>query len=266
MPVRATKMNGKSMRFLYNKEEILMEIGRELELEEKEMESGDTPRRLHEARHDLFSKLLVKAKEMEFLELSPEGDWYYLVLADIYGAKVQLSYSCEEKNKLNIQGAIFAEVKAKFITADEYGAFYNYPGDTIRRWIRRGKLPSAQKLGRSWVISQIEIPKGRGYAFRTYEWDRAECIFEGDMAFLNAYDGISLEQLKDGRFFLIPRTREACGLFANVVPLSEDMNQTGFVATQREKEHFELKLIENPFVKVLTRKLRERIISERQLV
>ena len=249
------KVSENSMRALYSKKDILLEIGLEMAKEKAKLEQSELPKRYHEARLALFDRLLAKVKDMRFLGINPGHNWYYVVYADVYGAKVELIYGTADENVYRVQRVVFAEVKAKLISAEDYGTAYNYPGDTIRRWIRRGKLPSAIKQGRSWSISELALPKGRGYEFRTYEWDRAECNFEDEMAFLNAYDGISLEQLKDGDFFIIPRIRDHCGLFIDVLPLAVKPDQEGKRLNQREKEHFELKLIENPFVRVLTAKL-----------
>ena len=46
--------------------------------------------------------------------------------------------------------------KEKYLTPEEISVQYNVKADTIRKWIRQGKIRAA-KLGRVWRISESDL-------------------------------------------------------------------------------------------------------------
>lgn len=237
------------MKIFFNKKEILEGIKADIDARLAGLTTSKLPSSYNMANIRIMQELLAKVEDLEFLPLPKNCGWNYIVYADEYGAKVELMYGYNKDGKIKLQRICFAEVKARMLASEEYGKDYNASAGLIRQWIRRGKLPNAQKYGALWRISELAVPEGRGYKFRIYTWNRAECVFENELAFLNTYDAVSLEQCKDGRFAIIPRTNHACGMLVNAYPLSEKPQQEAIFMTQKEKEALELKLIEHPFTK-----------------
>lgn len=67
---------------------------------------------------------------------------------------------------------ILAEVKCCYLTVEEYAKLYNVTTTTVRQWIRRGKLRTAKKAGRDWLIPELANPPKRGFESVTYYWNR----------------------------------------------------------------------------------------------
>lgn len=233
----------------FNKQEILAEIQRQIDERYAQLDTSRFPSAYNMAKIRILKELLAKSEKMLFLTLKPNEIWAYVVYADEYGAKVELICGYYTDTSITIQRTVFAEIKARMLDSEAYGHIYKVGAGSVRQWIRRGKLPNAMKVGSVWLISELALPKGRGYDFRVYVWDRAECYFEEDLAWLNNYDGVSLEQRQPDEFVIIPRTKHECGELVDVFPQSQQPELEGIVMDQKRKESFELKLIENPFVK-----------------
>lgn len=234
------------------KAEILENIKEEVADIYAAMANSQLPSAFYMAKIRIMQELESKVRDMEFLPLPNIPNWTYFVYSDEYGAKVELMYGAVVEGNAKLQRIIFAEVKANMLDSETYGKLHSASPTLVRQWIRRGKLPNAKKTGAVWRISELAVPKSRGYDFRVYVWNRSECIFEDDLAFLNAYDGVSIEQNKDGSFAVVPRTNDKCGYLVNAYPLSEKPEQDSITMTQKQKEAFELKLIEHPYVKHTT--------------
>lgn len=239
----------KQMQSCFNKKEILAEIQKKIDERYELLKISMDPAAHSMTKIRIFEELLAKVDKMLFLPLKSNDFWSYVVYADEYGAKVELICGYYTDTKIRLQRTVFAEVKARMLDSETYGLIHGIGAGTVRQWIRRGKLPNAMKVGSVWLISELALPKGRGYDFRVYVWDRAECYFEEDLAWLNNYDGVSLEQRQPDEFVIIPRTKHECGELVDVFPQSQQPELEGIVMDQKRKESFELKLIENPFVK-----------------
>lgn len=44
------------------------------------------------------------------------------------------------------------------ITAKEYAGIHNVSPDTVRKWCNRGKMKTATRPGRDWLIDADEVP------------------------------------------------------------------------------------------------------------
>lgn len=54
-------------------------------------------------------------------------------------------------------------IEGDFLTVDEYAKKYEVEAVTVRQWIRRGKLKTAQKVGKEWIIPVLTDIPSRGY-------------------------------------------------------------------------------------------------------
>lgn len=239
----------KQVQGCFNKKEIISEIQRQIDARYAQLETSRFPSDYNMAKIRIYKELLAKVEKMLFIPLPPNDIWSYVIYADEYGAKVELICAYYTDTDITVQRTVFVEIKARMLDSEAYGHIYKVGAGSVRQWIRRGKLPNAMKVGSVWLISELALPKGRGYDFRVYVWDRAECYFEEELAWLNNFDGVSLEQRQPDEFVIIPRTKHDCGELVDIFPQSQHPELEGIVMDQKRKESFELKLIENPFVK-----------------
>lgn len=128
--------------------------------------------------------------------------------------------------------------KARLLSLEEFGALYDVPGDTVRQWIRRGKIREAVKLGNDWRIPELVDLPSRGYTPCHYSWDsEIPCEPEG-IPDINQYDSIYIQSSKEtGKWDV---TLEQFWV--------HDGKRKTIVMTGKEKEKLELFLISQPMV------------------
>lgn len=237
----------KEMLVNYNKQQVILAIGKLIIEEQEKLKESKYPASYHNAKLELLRILARKAANMEFINFKPEHNWFYFVYTDAFGARIELIYAKIDDQGYKVQKLIFAEAKARLLSADAYGERYDVPGNTVRQWIRRGKLPTASREGTNWMIPELAIVKKRGYAPRNYEWDRVECSFEEDMKFLQEYDGVRLEQLGSNQYGISLLQRDELGYLVNK---GDGVKLDGkLIMSKTERESFELRLLENTNVK-----------------
>lgn len=69
---------------------------------------------------------------------------------------------------------VMVKVRCAYLTVEEYAKKYNITETTVRQWIRRGKIRSAQKRGRDWLIPELADKPKRGYEPVTYSWEQQQ--------------------------------------------------------------------------------------------
>lgn len=244
----------------FNKEDLIDSMQEEIAKIEAEAKVGKRPSFYYAAKLQLVKDMLAKLEKSAVLELEMDSEWSYIYQLDVYGLRIYLIYdSIDEEDNIVYQRSVFLEVKARPMTSEVYAELYGVDDTTVRQWIRRGKLPAVRKIGGEWRLTELMIPRGRGYDFRLYGWDRNGANFTGDLAFLQKYDGVSLEQLGTDRYFICPRYRNGQSVFINLHAKSEDAALEGIEMNQKEKQFFELKLLEHPDVHYETNRLEVKI-------
>jgi excisionase family DNA binding protein len=122
---------------------------------------------------------------------------------------------------------ILAEVKCKYLTVEEFAKLYDVTTITVRQWIRRGKLRTAKKVGRDWMIPELAAAPKRGFESVTYFWDNvSEVIIE------------EFPILEDGKSIYIYQDDIDKKIFHAIVN-----NEKRMVLNIQEREKLELMLI-----------------------
>lgn len=85
-------------------------------------------------------------------------------------------------------------VKCDYLTAEEYATLYDVSPTTVRQWIRRGKLRTAKKLGRDWIIPSLADKPKRGFESASYSWTHLPRAITDDFPFLNGYEVVYIFQ------------------------------------------------------------------------
>ncbi len=237
----------KEMSIYHNKQQVILAIGKLILEEQEKLKSSKYLASYHNAKLELLNILAKKAVKMEFINFKPEHNWFYFVYTDAFGARIELIYAKIDDYGYKVQKLIFAEAKARLLSADAYGERYDVPGNTVRQWIRRGKLPTASREGTNWMIPELALVTKRGYNPRNYEWDRVECTFGEGMEFLQDYDGVRLEQLGSNQYGISLLQRDDFGYLVNK---GDGVKLDGkLIMSKTERESFELRLLENTNVK-----------------
>lgn len=122
-------------------------------------------------------------------------------------------------------------IESDHLSVDEYAKKYNVEGVTVRQWIHRGKLKTAQKVGKEWYIPVLTDIPGRGYEGGQYRI-RGECEDAPDeFSFLKGYKLITIWQDQNDRNLFHIKLSDMKGLRATTKELD---------LTNAEREKLEL--------------------------
>ncbi len=168
---------------------------------------------------------LVVMYEDNILRDNPDGERHYLVADEDF---------------------TIHHTKSKLLSLEEYGLIYGVAGDTVRQWIRRGKIRSAVKLGSEWRIPELSDKPIRGYSAGHYRWsaditDPLEEIFD-----MNNFDNIHIMALEGADEWCI-------GLSC----YEEERESSNRFVTGKIKEKIELYLLAHPLIECVNNALGE---------
>ena len=140
--------------------------------------------------------------------------WHYVLI--LTEKSITLSMRCiglsvdldDHYNKKHIWKQVTADYplivhELPMLSVNDYSALYGVEAVTVRQWIRRGKLRTAYKNEKEWLIPFLcELPKSKRYAPVCYTFKNDEIVFPAGFEFLKAYD-----------YILISATEESLSLF-----------------------------------------------------
>ena len=120
-------------------------------------------------------------KELVDRDLQPLNNKWFFYDYDIKNDSIELSlYKCnkiefDNDNEISSMETqleyTIAEVKCDYLSVEEYAKQYDVTDTTVRQWIRRGKLRTAKKKGRDWIIPALADKPKRGFESVTYFWN-----------------------------------------------------------------------------------------------
>ena len=190
------------------KEEIIEEFTSHYNYYKYEDKSEKRSKEYREKYLKLCEKFLETLEKVSLPKLT--DDWwcynYYLRNDSI---DLVLSYCSDLEIENNeVTGATFSEdyvlisEKCDYMTVSEYAKLYNVSEITVRQWIRRGKIRSAKKQGRDWIIPTIADKPQRGFEGVTYKLDNLSQEIIEKFEFLKGYNRMYIFQdVKDKRLF-----------------------------------------------------------------
>ena len=131
------------------------------------------------------------------------------------------------------------KVHCEYLNVEQYANLYHVSPTTVRQWIRRGKLRTARKKGRDWLIPALADKPGRGFDPVTYIWETLSGDVITAFPFLDTINCIHLYQDNQDKkvFYAI----SFCSHRENII------RET---LTIREREQLELLLISDPDVTI----------------
>lgn len=84
--------------------------------------------------------------------------------------------------------------KSDYLTVDQFAKNHGVTNTTVRQWIRRGKLRTAKKMGRDWLIPSIAERPSRGFTSVRYRWIVLPQNISDQFPFLKGYKSIFVTQ------------------------------------------------------------------------
>lgn len=177
-----------------------------------------------------------------FMELEPF--WCYSIHIESTGASLMLEHCAyvriDEEGRLDAsyvdESYELIKVPSRLLLVDEYAEIYGVEPNTVRMWIRRGKIRTAIKYGREWRIPELTDTPERGYRFGQYSWQTPLTDLPEEFSYLNEYDIISFEQDAEDK------NKYKVTLMSGSKPYRH------IILSQKERERLELYLISNPMV------------------
>lgn len=189
-----------------------------------------------EHKKNTIISLLIKFKEkIENTNLPPlVENWYfnYKILED----RITLSLIFIKDNKIAEEFILF-NVKCNYLSVEAYAQKYNVSVTTVRQWIRRGKIRSAKKVGRNWLIPELTDEISRGFKPVIYFWDLLPDNLVESFPYLKECDSIKIVQ------------DSYCKKIYNIYLNNEKAKTVNKILSKNEVEKLELALISEPNIK-----------------
>lgn len=172
--------------------------------------------------------------------------WYYDFHIESDGIKLNLNFCDEFKienedeglwSMTSIESLTLLDIKCDYLDVREFAEIYNVKDTTVRQWIRRGKIRTAKKVGRNWLIPSITQKPKRGFTNVGYGWRRLPESAEERFPFLIGYNGLYIFQNKENK-----------SLYDVILGFPGEPNRAKITLSTAERESLELAFIGNQFI------------------
>lgn len=95
------------------------------------------------------------------------------------------------------------DCRCSYLSTEEFAERCGIAVDTVRIWIRRGKIRSAMKIGNAWKIPNLTAPFTRGFTDAKYEWNVYLSGLPSQIEGIAAPGEILIQQTKDKKGFYV---------------------------------------------------------------
>lgn len=200
----------------------------------------------------LFDKFYKEVETMFLME--PLSDWWgYGISVRETGISLKLchftilyDFNRERTEEYPTIGQLAADedytihiTSAKLLSLDEFGEIHNVAGDTVRQWIRRGKIRSAVKMGNDWRIPELSDLPERGYTPGSYYWKEEIPNPPEEVPDINEYDNVYIHTAEEKGMWTVMFGHEKM----DDIPDRKLLKLNG-----KQKEKLELYFISHPLV------------------
>ncbi|MCI8310535.1 MAG: helix-turn-helix domain-containing protein [Clostridia bacterium] len=233
--------------YAQTKEEIIREFKSHYNYY-KENDDSENQSKEHKTKYlKLCKKFLEKLEELNLPELKLTDDWWcysYLLKNDSIDLGLTLCTELEVENN-KVSSATFSDeyillsIKSDYMTVGEFAKLYNVTDITVRQWIRRGKIRSAKKQGRDWIIPDIADKPKRGFQDVTYMWNELTSEIEDKYPFLQGYNNMFIFQNEDDK-----------GLYDVILSNYKTSIREKIQISNIKREQLELELISSGLVEI----------------
>ena len=231
---------------LTTKEDILLEL-RWLKIHYKNMAVTDKEHSayFYKMLDVMLDRTVKRVKDTHFFR-ELEDWWCYGIEISSAGITIILQlYGDEEFDENGEFEPCFVEeefelihVESRMLTVDEYAKQYGVDQGTVRQWIRRGKIRSAEKHGSEWRIPELTEPNHRGYRFGQFKITGHIDNLPEEYVFINDCEYVNFSQCdEDKKKYRIS--------FSGA-------EHEAILCTAKEREKIELVLIASPDAKYIS--------------
>ncbi|MDR1184617.1 MAG: helix-turn-helix domain-containing protein [Coriobacteriales bacterium] len=215
--------------------EVVDEFCEKAALEKGEPRRGNNSKALLELANE-FRKKLQKSnipdltKPLLFYEFYVTNEM--LVLTVNRCEDIEFDDESEPESLAYSELYSLVKIQSPYVSVAQFAELHDVAVTTVRQWIRRGKLRSAKKNGRDWLISSLAEKPHRGYESGSYDWDELPQNIRDAYPFLEDSKGVFIfqERSESDVFCAIPQ-QGSC----------ESIRMTA-----KEREKLELMLIAAP--------------------
>lgn len=187
--------------YLFSKEDLIQSLKLTMAHIESDEEVGYT-KKSKQKKLELCNKFLSSLKKCKLPTLT-ELWWFYAYEFTWKG--IDLNLSTADNIELDEDGYYVSSmtttiehtlisIECDYLTVEQFADIQGVTPVTVRQWIRRGKLRSAKKNGRDWLIPSFEDKPTRGYESVQYLLDDAEQIQIEEFPFVSICDSIFIHQ------------------------------------------------------------------------
>ena len=237
---------------LTTKEELLMWVMNEkIHYKDGGEIGGSHSAVFYRAYSDILDRLYKRIEDITLFRRL-EDFWYYSIRITSYGAVVSLEYApdswLDETGVLcglSVQTIQILYEPGILLTVEEYAEMFNTQDVTVRQWIRRGKIRTARKTAKGWLIPKLTERPTRGYIPAVYHFDGQSISLPEEYEFLRGNTDVIISQNEqDKKLFTVL-------IYAKKMKrLTKKMNTI-------EREKFELYLIADPDIVYIDRSFGE---------
>lgn len=179
MPLHRNKMVMFNATMLRNKREVLNSVEDYIEHYKSSLDDEECSQEKRKLIIEIGTKFLTELQKADIPQLVKPFYCYSYSLTHEGISLYRLIYddiSFNEEGELDsgssVEDDIILSIPCEFLSVDEYAKLYQVSNVTVRQWIRRGKLRTARKNGREWLIPALTDPPKRGYEPATYHWEK----------------------------------------------------------------------------------------------
>ncbi len=135
-----------------------------------------------------------------------------------------------------LEAYILIRMEPRKLTVEDYAQLHEVNVGTVRQWIRRGKIRSAQKLGNEWRIPEFVEPAGGKYRDGLFMWDDHLTGLPEGFEYLNDYSMAAITRVDNDTYKM------------GLQHASDNRLNRLVILNAKERERLELALISNPLV------------------
>lgn len=172
--------------------------------------------------------------------------WFYDFHIENDGIKLNLNFCDEFEIESEIDGIwsmtsteslTLLDVKCNYLDVKEFAKVYNVTDTTVRQWIRRGKVRTARKVGRDWLIPSITQKPKRGFTNVAYRWRYLPKDIQERFPFLIGHNALYIFQDEEDK-----------SLYDIILGFPGELNRAKIILSTADRESLELAFIGNEFI------------------
>ena len=198
----------------------------------------------HIAFLNFAERFLAMVRNRIFPENLGEG-WEYIfeiteesaiVALQLVGISELAKKQYNKDVKSILEAYVLVRMEPRKLSVDDYALLHEVNVGTVRQWIRRGKIRSAQKLGKEWRIPEFVEPSGGKYRDGIFMWEERLTSLPNGFEYLNDYYCAAITQINKDTYKMA------------LQHASDNKKNRLVMLNCKERECLELALISDPFV------------------